>query len=510
MSKPKTTKRKSISKGGAKKSALLNTPYTNSNQYLPRFYIINDEPTEIIKPFERRTQIQLGRELFAKMPLVSSAILNKNHIAVGNAWQPTFTGTIRHDKDKSWVAGAEKWLVNDYYKNCNWNGANFTFSDTLFLTGKDIDVDGSSMMVFKNDPITNAPKIQLIPSDRVGSRVGETIVNGGAYNGLRIFDGLVYNKDNTLVAYKILGSKPEDDVIISVYNCQYLYEPAWTQYGHGISRISYSVTNLMDVQDVTDLLKITIKNQSALAIIHKNSKGAAPKGKRIYGTETPNNEANTNQNKVFYQDVNKGATQYISSLDGSDITPFQFSTPSLNTENFLYRISSEAIGSMGWDINMVLPDKISGASVRSIQDKCRKLIVWRQQTIERRAKAIVQYGLAKAMENGILPKTDNKEWLNWTFTKPAQLSIDNGYDNQAQIESLKMGIATKQEICSQRGKDWMDVSNQSEKELRDLFTRAQQLAKDFNMTEAEAREWLSKRDIDNLAPIVTQPIVTKE
>ncbi len=82
----KTSKRKSLIK--QKKELLFNTPYTNPSQFMPRWYVINDKPEEIIQPWERRQQIQLGRTLFATMPIVSSAIMNKNHVAVGNAWQP--------------------------------------------------------------------------------------------------------------------------------------------------------------------------------------------------------------------------------------------------------------------------------------------------------------------------------------------------------------------------------------------------------------------------------------
>ena len=42
---------------------------------------------------------------------------------------------------------------------------------------------------------------------------------------------------------------------------------------------------------------------------------------------------------------------------------------------------------------------------------------------------------------------------------------------------------------------------------RDLFVRAQKLAKDFNITEAEARQWLSQRDVDIVTPQQAKPDV---
>jgi hypothetical protein len=507
MARTKGSKNKpkvAVTNNNDAKQALLSTPWTSPTQFLPRFYVINPEAEKLIQPWERRQQIQLGRELFAKMPIVSSAIMNKNHVAVGNAWQPVFAGDIRNDADKQWIQTAESWLINDFYPNVNWQGQNFSFQDTLLLTGKDIDVEGGSLMLFRNTK-NGLPRIQLVPVDKIGSRDGEDTIKGGSYDGYKIYDGIIYNGDNMPVALKLLGLKPEDDQIISLFNCQYIFEPAWQSTGHGISRVSYALTHLMDVQDINELLKITVKNFSAKGIIHKNRKGTAPKGKRVFGVETlpqanQNNVANEAQNKIFFESINKGGTEYISSLDGSDIQPFNFDRPSPNTEAFIFRISSEAIASMGWFVELVTPSKLNGTSVRLIQDQARKLIVWRQQTLERRAKSIVQYGLATAMQLGLIPKTDNKTWMRWTFNRPSELTVDNGYDNQAQLESLKMGIATKSEICAKRGKDWKLVSEQTDKELRDLFDRAKQLAKDYNISEAEAREWLSKRDIDIIAP----------
>ena len=501
----KTPKKKNVVAKGQSKAALFNTPWSSPTQFMPRWYVINPKSEEIIQPWERRQQIQLGRTLFATMPIVSSAIMNKNHVAVGNAWQPTFSGQIRNDADKAWADAAENWLLNDFYPNLNWNGQNLSFTDTLVMTGKDIDVDGGSLMLFRTTK-SGLPRIQLVPVDRIGSRDGEATIQGGSYDGYKIYDGIIYNDQTMPVALKILGTTKDDDQILSLFNCQYLFEPSWAQAGHGVSHVSTAVTNLMDIQDINELLKITVKNFASKGIIHKNAKGAAPKGKRITGVETPAPVASAavsgeNQNKIFYETMNKGGTEFISSTDGSDIQPFNFDRPSPNTEAFIFRISSEAIASLGWFIELVTPSKLSGTSVRLIQDQARKLIVWRQQTIERRAKAIVQYGLAVAMQSGLIPKTDNKTWMRWTFNKPSELTVDSGYDNQAQIESLKMGIATKSEICSRRGKDWKDVSEQTEKELRDLFDRAKKLATDYSMTEAEAREWLSKREIDVITPV---------
>jgi len=507
-------KRKSLVSKPNVKQSLLATPSTDYTRYMPTWYSINPTPEKIILPYERREQIRLGRDLFAKMPIVSAAIVNKNQVCVGDAWQPNFAGDIRKGKediDKQWVIAAENWLINDYYPNVNWQGQNYSFQDTLFLTGKDCDVCGGSLMLYRNTK-SGLPRIQLIPTDLIGSRDGETIVSAkGSYNGYKIYDGVVFNNDNMPIALCILGPTKDDDQYISLFNCHYCFEAMWDGAVHGVSKIANAVTTLMDIRDINDLLKITVKNFSRKGIIHKNSKGVAPKGKRIFGVETAKPATSVavpgqSQSKVFFESVNAGATEFISSLDGSDIQPFNFDRPSPNVEQFLFRISSEAVASIGWFIELITPSRLNGTSVRTIQDQARKLVVYRQRLLERRAKAITQYGLATAMQLGLVPMTDNKTFMHWTFSKPALITCDTGYDNAAQIESLKLGISTKEEICAKRGTDWLVVSEQGDKETRDLFDRAKKLANDYkNVTpeEREAREWLSKRDISIIT--TTQP-----
>jgi len=485
-------------------ATLLDTPWTRYTDFFPIWYQINPVPEQIILPSERRQQIQLGRELFAKMPIVSAAILNKNHVAVGDAWQPVFAGNIRNDADKEWAKAAIDWLVNDLYPNINWRGQNFSFNDTLVLTGKDCDVDGGSLMVYRTTK-SGLPRIELVPTDLIGSRDNTSVVEGGLYDGYKIYDGIIFNSDNMPIALNILGSSKDNDQQISLFNCQYIFEPCWDGQVHGVSRIANAVTTLMDIKDINQMLKVTVKNFATKGIIHSNAKGAAPKGKRVFGVAVPAQPSSVqvkgeSQNKIFFESVNKGGTEYISSLDGSEIKPFNFDRPSPNTEAFIFRISSEAIASIGWFIELIEPSKLNGTSVRLIQDQARKLITWRQATLERRARAIVQYSLAKAMQLGLVPMTDNKTWMRFFFNRPAELTVDSGYDNTAQIQSLQLGISTKAEICARRGQDWKDVDAQTDIELDALFTRAQVLAKKFNISEAEAREWLSKRDIDNILP----------
>src|SRR6185503_14363138 len=135
---------------------------------------------------------------------------------------------------------------------------------------------------------------------------------------------------------------------------------------------------------------------------------------------------------------------------------------------------------IGWPQELLDPSKIGGASVRLVQDLVRRVIADRQDLIARRARLIVNYAVAKAMKEGILP-TNNLDWYKWSFTRGAALTVDNGNEQNALREGYKLGTNTLQDIASMRGVDWYEMRNQSQKETDDLITRAQALSKKYSL-----------------------------
>jgi hypothetical protein len=445
--------------------------------------------------------------------VVGASIINKNQAAVGNAWLPKFNGVRvdskgkQNSKDVAWGDSAFYWLVNYFYPRCNWDGGNFNFQETLYLTGKDIDIDGGSLMI-PRITTDGLPCVQLVPVDRIGCRNTETEIKEGSFKGDVIIDGIIYSsKSGMVVGFKVLGKTKDEDVIVSAFDAQYLFEPQWARYGHGISRVAHALKPLRDIQDINGNNLMAIKNYSAKGVIVKNARGSAnPNGGNIIaGIERPKVAGQEGKGgKIFYEDITRGGTHYL--YGNEEMTPFPFDRPSPNTEAFITRLATEAVATMGWCYEMVNPQGLNGNSTRFVQGEARRCVADRQATLERRAKRMVAYGLSTAMELGVLPKTDNPHWMLWDFNLPAKVSIDDGRDMANNIEALKLGLTTRENLIAASGQgDWYEVDKQTMIELRSKLDDAKQLANEYGMTEAEARKLVFEKATTQVAPVQSNP-----
>jgi Phage portal protein, lambda family len=487
----KINDRRGIDKSAA---SLYPSPRNNIRNYRPRYYF----PSDTYKsntPSDRYDQTRYGRELFASSATLGSAILAKNKWAIGHGWQPSFTG-----KNSKWGDEAEQWLREQWFPRCNVLGPNYDFRTTLYLTGVAIDVDGDSMMVFTYNR-DGFPQIQLIPSHRIGQRDFGNVVKEGKYAGYPIYDGVVCNFNNYPIAYSVLGDNKDEDIFIPINKQQFLFEPEWGDQYRGISRVARPLFDILDLQDTDELEKRAIKLAAAIGIIHSTESGQADASTPLIGAEEDIISGIVQPNAPPVEQLYGGEIYYTKAGVGEDIKAFLSDRPSPNTQAFVERVQRGVMAAVGWPYELLNPSKIGGASVRLIQDIARQSIADRQQTLERRARAMVAYALSVAMEEGFISKNNDPDVFNWKFTKPAKLSVDNGNEASADRDGYKLGTNTLAEISSKKGEDWFELRNQTEIEVDDLLTRAQKLASKFNITLDNALNLLSQRSA-NSTPVL--------
>ena len=396
---------------------------------------------------------------------------------------------------------AEDWLINQWFPRCNILGYNYSFNATLYLSGIALDVDGDTGMVFTQDRNTGMPLIQLIPSHRIGHRYTGNTVEGGKYDGFTIWDGVIVNSSNIPVAYSILGDLPEDDMILPARSMQLLYEPEWQDQYRGISRLARSLFDILDIADTDELEKRAVKLAATIGLIHSTESGQPDEGAILVGVEEDALGNTPYPTRPPFEMLNSGEILYTKAGAGEDIKAFLSDRPSPNTEAFVARIERRIFSSLGYPYELSDPSKVGGASVRLIQDIARQSIASRQTTLERRAKLAVTYALTVAMDNDIIPRNDDDDWNNFKFTKPAKLTVDNGYEQQALREGFKLGITSFSSIAGQSGEDWYELRDQVQKETEDLLNRATMISKKYNITLDAALNLLSQRT-PNAAPIV--------
>lgn len=148
---------------------------------------------------------------------------------------------------------------------------------------------------------------------------------------------------------------------------------------------------------------------------------------------------------------------------------------------------------LGWPYEMLNCSALGGAAVRLVQSEARNAIRARQNTLARVAKFIVGYAVAKGMEKELIPANYDDEWYNWQFNFGPLLTVDNGYEAEADRKGLLLGTNTLEQVAAKNGEDWYELRDQTSKEVTDLLTRAQKIATQFNISMDKALDLLSQR-----------------
>lgn len=467
---------KFVDKRGTDKSVVYNKPSNSPNSYRPRIMTAGTAKS-VITPSDRESQMNYGRTIFATTPNLGSSIVTKNQYAVGTGWTPQFMGV-----NEAWGNVAERWL-KDWFSTCNVLGGNYDFRTSLFLTGVGLDVDGDNMVVLTTGK-NGYPQIQLIGANRIGCRHGETLIKGGTYDGYEIVDGVIINTLGRPIAYKILGEKAKDDYIVSTQESQLVSEPEWSEQYRGISRVARAVLDCMDIQDIDEYIKRQIKLQSSVGIVHHTETGQPDSSTNLIGMDVDNIQPDgTVKTGTYYNEqINGGDIYYMKAGSDEKLESFQIQNPSTPTAEFLNKIERRTITAVGWSADLLDPSKVGGASVRLVTDIARASIRNRQLALERRAKFVVSYAIAKAMNLGLLPDNRKDRWFDWSFTKPQLIVTDAGYEEQADRENLKSGTTTLSAVAAKKGLDWSELRDQKQKETEDLLVRANILSTKYNIT----------------------------
>src|SRR5207244_5558564 len=269
--------------------------------------------------------------------------------AFGDAWDPHYGGI---DPD-GWGKEAEEFLRYQFYPNCNLRGPQYNLGVSMNLSGQAWDVDGDDAMIL-TETENGFPALAFFPATKIASQGANlrgsfkpgNLVEGGPYDGARIFDGIIYDRNSRIVALRIMG---EDGTYqdISSFNSDLAYEPKWSDQGRGIPLLATSMLKWLDLQDVDDFLRRGLKRASAIGLKVKKEEGEAGLGNELITTEdNPSDPANAH--KIAYEEIEGGEMYYLTAGVGEDIEGLSYKNPHPNTEAFIQRVTRCALNSIGW------------------------------------------------------------------------------------------------------------------------------------------------------------------
>lgn len=472
---------------------LYQTPRSSgeSGFYRPRNVGLTDL-SSALNDYEWQEILELSRQLFAQLANVGHAVIQKNLYAVGDAWIPQYLG-----QNSEWGAAAEEWLHNVWLPNCNLNGTSDWQSD-LFLSGVAWDIDGDDVALFVIDE-DGMPRIAYRSAHQIGSSTnGSSEVKGGPFDGAKLCNGIAHDSAGRFLGVRILRPRRGNDngpqhLDVPANQCDLRFEPLWRDQVRGMPRLASALMDMMDVQDVKTFIKRGVKLDASIGLMHFNESGEADTSSDLVEERTTVSTDLAQDLKTEYR--MGGEMLYMRAAVGEKLEALKSERPHQNAMEFIRGLERNGMLSVGWFLELIDPSQLRGANVRLIQDQARHSVRARQRTQTRRAKRCIHFALAQAMQTGRVPQNpDPSDWLRWGFNLPAQLSVDNGYEEQAQRENFVLGSDTLSSICQSKGKWWEDTRAQRLKENIDLVDKARVLMTTTNATASTPEDRLSLRE----------------
>lgn len=454
----------------------------NMRSAKPRYWLSTDTKVNVSEG-DRYELVNYARQLFAQVDVLNAAVNQRADWAFGDAWDYHYAG-----EDPEWGAEAENFVNCQFFPNCNIRGPQYDWKTSLGLSSIAWDVDGDDAMVL-TQTASGFPQVAFYPATKISSvaKYGTTqksgnmgVVQGGQFDGQRIFDGVIFDRSMRMLGLRIAGDDGEYQDI-SAYNCDLAYEPQWNDQARGIPKAATGLLRWMDLQDIDDFLRRGVKRAASIGLMTKNAEGEAPVGNEtIIGDENPDsnrttiNGAPVADRKIGYEEIEGGEMYYLSAPEGESIEALTYKNPHPNVEAHIERITRGCLASIGWFIELLDLQKTGRAPSRILCSLANQSIGRRQRTGHRRWRRAISYAIALGMKNGYLTKNNNgHDAYIMEAGLPAPISADAGNDYQADREALKLGITTEAIICQKiHGKHYREIKQQRAKEIMENIEAA--------------------------------------
>jgi hypothetical protein len=485
---------------------LYPSPRFNLRSHRPRFWLGSDTKTNVSE-YDRWEMVNHSRQLFAQIDALSSAVIQKNNWAFGDAWDAHYCGEI-----PAWGDAVEDWLNNVWMPNANVRGPQYGFKRSMLLSGFSWDVDGDDAMALV-ESAGGFPQVAFYPSTKIASygagrmspqgQAPGGVIQGGEFDGAKLFDGIILDRNSRAIGLRIVA---EDGTFedISSYNIDLAYEPVWADQARGIPRIATSLLRWMSLQDIDEFIQRGMQRAASIGLIQKTEEGEAALGNEVITQEEDTAAPTGSGAKVNYEEIEGGEMYYLSSAGNESIEGLTYKNPHPNTEAFIERLTRGCLASVGWFIELLDLSSTGRAPTRVLCEMANQSIWSRQRTGYRRWRRAISYAVCKAMKTGAIPRNnDTVDALSWEPGLPKPLSVDAGNDAQADREALKLGLSTKAIIYQKwHGMHYRSGDRQRAKELRETLAEAEAISSEHN--------WLSKdRALELLEQRSPNPVSTR-
>lgn len=451
-----------------------------------QYDLYDKDGVALMPSFDRRKLMTVGRALYMNSSVVKSALDQMSRMST-SLIVPQFDGN-----DKAWGRTAEEWLwENDRWIDVRGWPYNQRSIDRLIILS--IIRDGDVGELLTEDEQGN-PKIQLIPAHRIGTRnMGNTRVEGGPFDGLRIIDGVILGDSYDIVGYRVLGITADLDTDYSVNDLKLHYLPFFTDQIRGYSWLASAFIDIQDNKEFRRLELIAQKLLASRTVVEHNEAGMADSGLAqiiVDGVEASASQTGDAIKPVYGQTLAGGETTYFRAGSNSKLEIVTGDRPTANQQNFSAETIRQAINSIGWSVDYALdPTKAGGANMRIVVETINDTIdSIRRDLLVPIRRWTDSWRVAKAIKNGFIKYSD--EWYKWEYQFAQRKTADKKYDSDVDINEFRAGFQTLRDVCAKRGEWYQDVLAQKERELDEQMQAAQRISEKYGITMESALDRL--------------------
>lgn len=406
-------------------------------EYTPNLF---DDYVSLLSPSRWKELLNESRKI-ASSGQVKAALWQKADYVSASQWRPYFTG-----EDAAWGEQAEQLLEDTNSMVCT-RGERWTWRKIWQLSVPTCAADGGYFMLLTGTP-DGWPLFQIIEAHRIGQRGASQLVPDGSafttvrdlagnstqiatpYVGMRMINGIIYNKAGAEVAYRVLGASESSDEDISARDMIHVGSPMWYSEGRPIPNIA---AGLFDIAGIGIARTCQLDQQiidSKLTLIESNETGRQdPVRQAMYPSFT-----GPTPNGTQPELLERGMMRYIK--NGSYLKGHETSRPSDQWMNYDERISMSAIAAIGWRLEMLDPSALRGANTRAFQDQINTSISNSFEDTRPAAVRATRYRIAKLINAGHLD--DHPEFLKWDITPPPEFVVDRSAV-KSDIEEIRSG-----------------------------------------------------------------------
>ena len=408
---------------------------------------------KLIPTRDRRSLVAMSKRLFTNVGVPKAILTQKADYSVGDAYVPSYNGNDIANGD-----AAEDWLQNVWMKNCDVRGGIHDWNQYLNDASKDIDFgDSFTLLTYTDDE--SFPLLQNIPSYRIGSGISEydATVKEGRFKGAKIKDGIIYNKQNRAIGYRILDEteswgKWQDVPASSIIH---VYDPDFSEQGRGLPVLTHAIEDLKHCLQSTEFERIRQLIISSIGIIEYNETG----GPDLDDPMNALGEAGTNEEGLALQTYQGGMIRYMKANSGEKLEAVKHDNPGDVWEAFQDRMIRMSVIGASWSYSMVWKFAGQGTAERADVLRARRAVAKRQRLLDHLAVRATSYAVSYAQEkgkitraNGSIIRLDNP--TRWAFSKPARLTVDDGREATAMRDDYRLGRLNMADLVEADGKTY--------------------------------------------------------